>query len=125
MISFKHSGDFRKTSSYFVKTSKFPKTTNFKSYGEAGVQALNSATPRDTGKTAQSWFYKIHKHGGVHTISFHNSNIRDGVSIAIILQYGHASRNGSWVRGRDYINPAIRPIFDKLAAEAWKEVSSI
>ena len=92
-------------------------------YGREGVAALSSATPMDTGKTAQSWYYEIENKNGSATLTFYNSNIQDGTPIAIILQYGHATGTGGWVEGRDYINPAIQPIFDKLAADAWKEVT--
>ena len=92
-------------------------------YGRAGVAALASATPVDSGETAQSWYYEITNKKGFVSISFHNSNIQNGVPIAIILQYGHGTGTGGWVAGRDYINPAIRPIFDQIANDAWKEVT--
>jgi hypothetical protein len=94
-------------------------------YGREGVAALASATPVDTGQTANSWYYEVVIKNGSATISFHNSNIQNGVPIAIILQYGHGTRNGGWVQGRDYINPAIQPIFDKIANQAWKEVTKL
>ena len=89
------------------------------------MAALASATPVDTGLTASSWYYEISNKNGSAMISFHNSNIQNGVPIAIILQYGHGTRNGGWVEGRDYINPAIRPIFDRIADDAWKEVTKL
>ena len=92
-------------------------------YGKKGVEALRQATPKDTGKTADSWFYEIKRSKESVSISFNNSNINDGVPIAVILQYGHGTRNGGWVEGRDYINPAIQPVFDEIAEEAWKEVN--
>lgn len=92
-------------------------------YGREGVAALASATPVDTGLTAKSWYYKIENKKGSVTISFLNSNIQNGVPIAIILQYGHGTGTGGWVEGRDYINPAIQPIFDRIVAEAWREVT--
>jgi hypothetical protein len=95
-------------------------------YGAEGVAALASATPVDTGETARSWYYKIERDkSGSFTLAFFNSNIQNGVPIAIILQYGHGTRNGGWVEGRDYINPAIQPIFDRLADEAWREVKKL
>ena len=94
-------------------------------YGRQGVQALAAATPIDTGLTASSWYYKITMKGDSATISFHNSNIQNGVPIAIILQYGHGTGNGGWVEGRDYINPAIQPIFDEIVRNAWKEVTKL
>ena len=87
------------------------------------VAALAAATPIDTGQTANSWYYKIEQRKKGVTISFYNTNVQNGVPIAIILQYGHATRNGGWVQGRNYINPAIQPIFDKIANEAWREVT--
>ena len=89
------------------------------------MAALASATPMETGKTASSWFYEISHDKGSATITFSNSNINKGVPIAIILQYGHGTGTGGWVEGRDYINPAIQPIFDKIANEAWKEVTKV
>ena len=125
MISFRQKGDFSKLTSYLEKARETIKLGNLDRYGREGVKALSSATPQDSGKTASSWYYEIeHKNGSV-SISFHNSNINKGVPIAIILQYGHGTRNGGWVEGKDYINPAIQPIFDKIASEAWKEVTKL
>lgn len=125
MISFRQKGDFSKLTSYLEKAKETIKLGNLDRYGQEGVKALSSATPQDSGKTASSWYYEIeHKNGSV-SISFHNSNINKGVPIAIILQYGHGTRNGGWVEGKDYINPAIQPIFDKIASEAWKEVTKL
>lgn len=121
MISFKQKGNFVRLTRYFERIKKAGKI-DFNKYGRAGVDALSSATPVDTGLTARSWYYKINTKNGVTEISFHNSNIQNGIPIAIILQYGHATRNGGWVEGRDYINPAIQPIFDKIANDAWREV---
>lgn len=124
MIKIKHKGDFSKTVK-FLENAK--KATDVKKvlgkFGQEGVYALSSATPVDSGLTANSWYYEIQVERGKATISFHNSNIQNGVPIAIILQYGHGTRNGGWVNGRDYINPAIQPIFDKITDEAWKEVT--
>lgn len=93
-------------------------------FGQAGVDALASATPKDSGKTASSWRYEIKSSRNGFTIDFLNSNINDNVNIAVILQYGHGTGTGGYVSGRDYINPAIQPVFDKLAEEAWKEVNN-
>lgn len=125
MVSFRQKGDFSKANKYFMKVKDVAKLTNLDKYGREGVAALASATPVDTGVTANSWTYKIQRQNGSVTISFHNTNINKGVPIAIILQYGHGTRNGGWVEGRDYINPAIRPIFDKIADTAWKEVTKL
>ena len=122
-ITFRQKGDFSKLNSFLAKAKEKIKLSDLDRYGREGVSALASATPVDTGKTADSWSYEITRSGDRVSLSFNNSNIQNGVPIAIILQYGHATRNGGWVQGRDYINPAIRPIFDKIAEEAWKEVS--
>ena len=123
MISFRQKGDYSKVTRYFERVKNTVRRVNFVKYAEEGVAALASATPVDTGKTAASWHYEIAKTNNSVTISFCNSNIQNGVPIAIILQYGHGTRNGGWVQGRDYINPAIQPIFDKITTDAWKEVT--
>ena len=123
MISFRQKGDFSKLTSFLERAKETVYLGDLNKYGRQGVAALASATPVDTGKTASSWSYKIENNNGSVSISFENSNIQDGVPIAIILQYGHGTRNGGWVEGYDYINPAIRPIFDELAKAAWKEVT--
>lgn len=123
MISFRHKGDFSKTIRFLGKAKKAVKLTDLDRFGHEGVAALASATPIGTGRTANSWYYEIERSGGSITISFHNSNVNEGVNIAIILQYGHGTGTGGWVQGRDYINPAIQPIFDKIADEAWREVT--
>lgn len=125
MISFRQKGDFSKTFRYLGKAKKASKVIDLKSFGEEGVAALASATPIDTGLTAKSWYYEIEERRDGTVITFRNSNIQNGVPIAIILQYGHGTRNGGWVQGRDYINPAIQPIFDKIADKAWKEVTKL
>lgn len=122
MISFRQKGDFSKLNHFLEKSKNVIKLGMLDKYGRAGVAALSSATPVDTGLTAQSWIYEIKRQNGSVSLVFHNKNLNKGVPIAIVLQYGHATRNGSWVKGRDYINPAIQPIFDKLAKEAWEEV---
>ena len=94
-----------------------------KDYGAAGVSALSAETPYDTGKTATSWTYEVTHEQGKSILTWSNTNVVNHVSIAVILQYGHASKNGSWVEGRDYINPALQPIFDAIADLAWKEVT--
>lgn len=125
MISFRQKGDFSKLTSYLEKAKETIKLGDLDHYGREGVKALSSATPKDSGKTASSWYYEIEHKNDSTSISFHNSNINKGVPIAIILQYGHGTRNGGWVEGKDYINPAIQPIFDKIASEAWKEVTKL
>ena len=123
MITFRQKGDFSKLTRYFERVKKAVKLSDLDKYGREGVAALASATPVDTGKTASSWNYKIEYSDGSVSITFNNTNINKGVSIAIILQYGHGTRNGGWVEGRDYINPAIQPIFDRITESAWREVT--
>lgn len=125
MIRFRQKGDFSKLSSFLEKTKEAVKIGDLDRYGREGVAALASATPIDSGLTASSWYYEIKRENGSVSISFHNSNIQNGVPIAIILQYGHGTGTGGWVQGRDYINPAIQPIFDKIANNAWKEVTKL
>ena len=123
MISFRQKGDFSKVTKFLEKAKESVHLGVLDKYGREGVAALASATPIDTGLTAKSWYYTIENKNGVATLSFNNSNIQNGVPIAIILQYGHGTRNGGWVQGRDYINPAIQPLFDKIADAAWREVT--
>lgn len=125
MISFSHKGDLSKVTRYLEKASKSARLSDLDRYGREGVAALASATPVDSGLTASSWYYEIKHEKSSATISFLNSNIQNGVPIAIILQYGHGTGTGGWVQGRDYINPAIQPIFDKLANDAWREVTTL
>ena len=122
MITFKHKGDFSKLTGFLERKKNINHKGLLDKYGRAGVSALASATPVDTGLTASSWYYEITNVDGRATITFNNGNIQNGVPIAIILQYGHGTRNGGWVEGRDYINPVIQPIFDKIVDDAWKEV---
>lgn len=121
MITFSHKGDFKKTFNFLKKAQKLDFTT-LSRYGDLGLQALYSATPKDSGRTADSWYYQIIETTKGYSLQFLNSNIVDGVPIAIILQYGHGTGTGGYVQGRDYINPAIRPIFDDIARNLWKEV---
>ena len=106
---------------YCVNTRDRLRNFNFDKYGIQGVNALSSLTPVDSGKTADSWSYKIERNHGQVKINFYNSNMNDGVSIALLLQYGHATRNGSWVEGIDYVNPAIASVFNEMANEIWME----
>jgi hypothetical protein len=124
MISFKSKGDFSDLNSFLERAKETIKLGDLDRYGREGVAALAAATPKDTGRTAESWHYEIIREKESVSISFYNTNIQNGVPIAILLQYGHGTRNGGWVEGRDYINPAIQPIFDKIAEDAWKEVSN-
>ena len=125
MISFRQKGDFSKLTRYFEKVKESAKIGVLDKYGREGVAALSSATPVKTGKTANSWYYEIERQNGSVSLVFKNSNINFGVPIAIVLQYGHGTGTGGWVEGRDYINPAIQPIFDEIANAAWKEVTKL
>ncbi len=122
MITFRQKGDFSKLTRFLEKAKETVGRGDLDRYGREGVAALASATPIDSGLTASSWYYEIENRNGSVTISFHNSNIQNGVPIAIIIQYGHGTGTGGWVQGRDYINPAIQPIFDRIANDVWKEV---
>lgn len=124
MVTFSAHGDFRKTMTFFEKFKEGFHVGCLDKYGEEGVRALASATPKDSGLTASSWYYEIEHEKGQSTVVWKNSNVQNYVNIALILQYGHATRNKGWVEGRDYINPAIQPIFDKIADAAWKEVTN-
>ena len=125
MITFRQKGDFSKLTRFLEKAKEAVRLGDLDKYGREGVAALASATPVDTGLTANSWYYKIEHKDGTATISFFNSNVQNGVPIAIVLQYGHGTGTGGWVQGRDYINPAIQPIFDKIVTEAWREVTKL
>lgn len=118
-------GDYSRTVRFLEGVRrKLNVKTIFQKYGEAGVRALSEATPVDTGETASLWRYEITETNGGTTIAFHNDHVNQGVNIALILQYGHGTGTGGWVEGRDYINPAIQPLFDELADNLWKEVTS-
>lgn len=125
MIKVRQRGNFSKAKRFLGRAKTAVNQIDLDKYGREGVAALASATPIDTGKTAGSWRYEIKRNNGSATISFLNSNIQNGVPIAIILQYGHGTRNGGWVEGRDYINPAVQPVFDKITNNAWREVTKL
>lgn len=124
MVIVKQKGDFSKTEKFLNTISKKLYYHNFQKYAEQGVAALASATPVESGTTANSWDYEIRQTKKSVSIYWTNSNVNKGVPIAVIIQYGHGTRNGGYVQGRDYINPAMRPIFDKIAENVWKEVIS-
>lgn len=125
MIKFRHKGDFSKSFRYLERVKGAVRLSDLDKYGREGVAALASATPVDSGLTAKSWYYEITRTNGSVSINFNNSNIQNGVPIAVILQYGHGTGTGGYVQGRDYINPAIRPIFDRIANDAWREVTKL
>lgn len=116
-------GDFSKTERFLVHIDKVDLINILDKYGQQGVMALANATPRDTGLTAESWTYEIVQRQGYISLRWHNTNIAAGRPIAILLQYGHATRNGGYVAGVDYINPVIQPIFDQILEEVWREVT--
>lgn len=124
-VTVKQKGDFTRVTSWLQRIKSLMHLSILDKYGKEGVEALKNATPVDTGLTAASWYYEIHNDGETAVLEFHNSNVNNYVNIAIILQYGHGTGTGGWVEGRDYINPAIQPIFDQLAQEAWKEVTRV
>lgn len=123
MVVISQKGDFEKTTRFFKKIQELRHLDLLEYYGAEGVKALSAATPVRTGKTADSWSYEITKNANGYTLSWLNSNTNRGVSIAILNQYGHATRDGGWVEGIDYINPALRPIFEKMADDLWREVT--
>lgn len=125
MISFRHKGDFSKSTRFLNRAKQAIRIGQLDRYGREGVAALASATPTESGETASSWYYEISQSAGSVTITWNNSHINKGVPIAVILQYGHGTGTGGYVQGRDYINPAIRPIFDKIASEVWREVTKL
>lgn len=124
-VSVRHRGSFVHAERFLRKSFGNEWRKILEKYGRMGVEALASYTPVDTGLTASSWYYEIiQNENGRVSVVWNNSNVINHVNIALIIQYGHATRNGGWVEGRDYINPALQPIFDKIAKDAWKEVSS-
>ena len=125
VLTVRQKGDFRKSLTFFTHLKKRSIRPILEKYGRLGVERLADATPKATGKTAASWSYEIKIDQSGPTICWKNSNIVDGVPIAVILQYGHGTRNGGYVEGLDYINPAIKPIFEALADELWREVKSL
>lgn len=124
MIVLKTTGKLKKTEKFLSKMSKFDIRRILNKYGEEGVNALAENTPVRSGETASSWRYKVSINNGIATVTWSNTHVEKGVNIAIILQYGHGTRNGGYVQGIDYINPALKPVFNALAEEAWMEVTS-
>ena len=124
VVTFRHRGNFNKLEKFLNKVADKSYLNVLDKYGQIGVQALSAATPVDSGATASSWTYEIEGGSGTTTISWLNTNENKGVNIAVILQYGHGTGTGGYVQGRDYINPAMRPVFDEIAEQAWREVTS-
>jgi hypothetical protein len=125
MFSITASGSFQNLESFLKKAQKMNVRAILETYGQAGVRALSSATPEDSGLASNSWYYEVTRIRGGYSITWSNSDIESGFPVAVMIQYGHATGTGGWVQGRDYINPALRPIFDNIADKAWKEVTSI
>jgi hypothetical protein len=125
MFSITASGSFQNLESLLKKAQKMNVRAILETYGQAGVRALSSATPEDSGLASNSWYYEVTRIRGGYSITWSNSDIESGFPVAVMIQYGHATGTGGWVQGRDYINPALRPIFDNIADKAWKEVTSI
>lgn len=125
MIKFTQRGSFKNTERYLRRLKEPQLLAVLNKYGSIGVSALSNATPTESGETANSWSYSIQQRPGYYSIRWHNSHQNDGVPIAVLLQYGHGTGTGGYVQGRDYINPAVRPIFDQMANDAWKEVTRI
>lgn len=124
MIEFTTSGNTKKTDNFLDRMIKGDLYSNVERYAQMGVEALRSNTPRDSGLTADSWDYEIEEENGSLTIWWKNSNVVNGFNVAIGLQYGHGTGSGGYVQGRDFINPSLKPIFDKIADGVWKEVQS-
>lgn len=123
MIRFKQHGDFQKTKKYLTEIRRPVKYEVLNRFGRMGVDALMANTPIDSGETARAWGYEIEEKGNQISLVFTNSNVNDGVQIAVIIQYGHGTGTGGWVEGRDYINPVIQPLFDQMVEEIWKGVT--
>lgn len=122
MIKISHKGNFSKTYKFLKKAKTLGLKRKIEKYGKMGVDALSNATPKRTGKTAESWSYEVHSSMEGFTIDWTNSNVNKGLHIAVLIQYGHGTRGGGYVQGIDYINPAMKPVFEKIAEELWKEV---
>ena len=125
VVQMSEKGDFKKTFKFLKAMQEKKFLSNLNKYGERGVQLLSENTPRDTGLTASSWYYKIEDDGETLTLTWYNSNVKkDYFNVALMLQYGHATKNGGWIEGIDYINPALKPLFDEMENDIWEEVKS-
>ena len=123
MITIESQGEWKLTRNWFDRMTKLDLALIMNQFGKEGVSALAAATPSRSGFTSKSWNYEVTRKGNNWKITWTNSNVNKGANIAVLIQYGHGTRNGGYVVGRDYINPAIRPVFDKIAQKAWKEVT--
>ena len=125
VVQMSEKGDFKKTFKFLKAMQEKKFLSNLNKYGERGVQLLSENTPRDTGLTASSWYYKIEDDDETLTLTWYNSNVKkDYFNVALMVQYGHATKNGGWVEGIDYINPALKPLFDEMEKDIWEEVKS-
>jgi hypothetical protein len=122
MITFEASGDYEVTEKWLKRMASQDIFATLSRYGEIGCQVLAAATPKDTGETSRSWYYDIEMNKGYYSIGWGNSHMGGTTPIAVLLQFGHGTGTGGYVSGRDYINPALRPVFDRMAADAWREV---
>ena len=124
MITFEQKGDFRNSDRFLKRMSRFDFANVLKNVAQTGVERLAAATPVDSGLTANSWGYEIKRSRSSFEITWTNSHVVNGFPVAIGLQYGHGTGTGGYVRGRDYINPTMRPIFEKILADLWTEVTT-
>ena len=124
MISFEVTGDFKHTEAFLKSVQKLNILSILESCGQMGVSALSHATPIETGKSAHSWGYKVSGSGGIYELAWTNTDIENGFHVVIMLQYGHGTGTGGYVQGKDFINPAMRPVFDRIADKVWKAVTS-
>ena len=124
VISFQVHGDFNKLDGFFEKMKEGVNAGVLDKYGKIGVDALRLYTPKDTGLTSESWKYRIVRNSQGTAIEWYNTNVQDNVHVAVVLQYGHATKSGTFIEGIDYINPAMRPVFEEIATRAWKEVTT-
>lgn len=122
-IKFTQEGDFKRITKFLENASKKDLRSILNSYGQQGVQALSAATPKDTGKTAASWYYTVEITKRGVSITWRNDNASNNIPIVLLIEYGHANQNGTYVEGREFIGEAIQPIFDKLSRDVWKEVT--
>lgn len=124
MIKISAKGDWSRTNSFLERALNIIKLGELDKYGREGVEVLAAATPEDTGKTASSWYYKVSRTRAGAKIEWLNSSQNQGIPIVILLQYGHGFQNGGYVQGIDFINPALEPVFEEIANNAWKELTN-
>lgn len=125
MLRITSKGSFKNAEKYLEHMKEAVYDLDLRAYGKRGVEVLKKNTPKDTGLTADSWDFKIEKDRKGVTITWTNDNINQNVNVAILIQYGHGTRNGGYVKGIDYINPALAPVFEEILKDAWKEITKI